>query len=890
MGIGKYTSSLERFKKLSIEEAQAHHLPWAASNLEFKHFKEWYGKAVWVVRKRVVEELTGGSGGDDDDDDETDVSTSKGPQEGMTPADAMALNTSASAPINAGMVPGTTVPSPSSSSGSGLKPLQRLIAQQTREIEELRQNIATSEAKVQSQQRQLDNWNRRVESTPTQLDSMLNEFTAKNGRLEEQIAALQKELNDAKAQHTEDLRNRDDKIRQQMEESRDLQGQVAEAREDRDRMEQELQALSQAYTSLEEEFQRQQQQGREIGTQSTTDNTSETVAGGAETGETSEQSEQRQPQGEVSQQAPTLPTPNASMVTGGTSTEVATLRSENNRLRNDARAADEWMSMAVQRMNEMAAHNGNLERQVASLTNQLTAAGTTSQQQQPGAVTTDTSLLTHDEQHQAELLRQQLQESVHQEQELRERVESLSLQLREEQELRQGSAVGVSIREELEGEREAKRQLEVQLSNSKEETRIAVDSLSKIKDERDQLDQNLEVLKTELERSRPSESGDSRVKEEEIAELQAANEAAQEWMSQAVAHHQLLSAQVASLTQEKAALELQLKEGPGKEAVSGASVPSVKLLEETLSVRTEELQAAKSDLKQQEEELQSLRRKLEANKSVQEELVIVQNELDILRQNGQTSSNMSEQIAGDSSGSGVSSQEEKEALRIENDALKSTSEELQQKLEEFQVWADTAQQRIADILAAKVQVENQLKNANDSLDQSARDNSDLRAQLEAVSAKKTAKEGDEKDALHHADGIKAASENPATECAGEDNELANLQIRYKELQDWVDAAQARMSELFSAKESAENLLTKANETLESREQEVDSIRAELAEFKIKENRMDEVQEAGSETISELQAQLKAKDDAFLNLKASISQDERDTQQWNGKGTLRFRGQ
>ena len=907
IGIGKYTSSLERFKKLSKEEAIEYQLPWATSDLEFKHFKEWYGKAVWVVRKRVVEELTGGSGGDDngdDDDDDIDGQTSKRPAESADKANALSQT-----PGRGETTSAAAVASPTSSSGSGLKPLQRLIAQQTREIEDLREDLAKSEAKVQSQQKQLDNWNRRVESTPTELDTMLNEFTAKNGQLEEQIAALQKELNDAKSQHREELKHRDDKIRQYQEESRDLQGQVEEAREDRDRMEQELQALSQAYTSLEDEFQRQQQQDRQDGTQSTTDNTSERVAGGAETGEASEQSEQRQPQGEVSQQAPAYAALNATAGTGNTSTEVATLRSENNRLRNDARAADEWMSMAVQRMNEMAAHNGNLERQVATLSEQLSAAGTPNQQQQAGAITTDSSSQAQNEQQmqarlqheqqQLELLRQQLQVSTQQEQELRQRVEALSIQLHEEQDLRQRSAdtLGESIGRELDQERETKRELEAQLASSREDTRLAMESLGKAKDEREQLERQIATLNTELEKSRVSGgmneevgpgqyiSEEIRVRDEEIAELHAANQAAQDWMSKAVEHHKVLTAQVALLSEEKASLELELKEGTEKHKGSDAGEASDKLLEVALDERTEELNRVKAEFQQCHEELQSLRQEMETHKAAQGELEIAREELSNLRQqleDARISTNSAEQHPGDSSGSGGSSMEEMEALRKENDSLRSISEDLQNRLEEFQVWANTAQQRISEVLAAKEQVEKQLQQANEAVERITREKEELQATLEASPAKNSSQKGIQQNALDLTNELKVTNETLTKERNEKENELVDLQARYGELQDWVDAAQSRMVELFSAKESAESRLAEANVMIESRQQEIEIMQTSLDEYKAKDYQIDGMRGAESATISELQAQLKEKDDALLELQQNLSQDEQNSLQWEGK--------
>jgi hypothetical protein len=1013
IGIGKFTGSLAQLTKMSHTQAQKLHVPWAASSLEFNYWHDRYEKAVWTVRRRVVEELTGGGGGGDDDDEDDDLhgnADAKGQSDAANPPHSLSVSMVTKGKSSSGAL--AAMSSPTSGSGSGFKPLQRLVAQQTKEMEELREELANAVSKVESQQKQLDNWKRRVESTPTELDAMLTEFTEKTEVLEGQVTALQKELMDAKAQHEVELKSKDDMIEQSRQESRDLQGQADEAREDRDRMDQELEALSHAYSSLEGEYQRQQQQyqghdehrHQQAGSQSTTDGISETaLAGGAETGETSEQ---RQAQGEVSRQAPTPTTPTTAA--GGGSTELATLRAENTRLRNDARAADDWMAMAVERMNEMGAHNRNLQQQVASLMDQVdgATAGTAPQQhQQAGAGTADApghweeqqqhfhSRLQH-EQQQREQLRQQLDILIEQEQQLRVSFESQRMQLQQEQELRgeaearqaMSSSAGQGATKELEKEREVKRHLELQLASAQEDTRIAMDELGMAKDAREQLERNLQTLSEELERTRlvpaPTEghtterltqlqehyngvlaakteeiqvlsneleesrkatflhesfegavssesdhattvrslqeelavtrkeaedvkvryeemiftkesrirdlehrlnSGlggykvdDIRERDEEIEELRASNDAAQDWMSKAVEHHQLLSTQVATLTNEKATLSVRLKEMEGNLVPSNENEATIKLLEQALNEKDDQIQQMTSEHLRAEAELQRLRQEMEVNLQSQHELEMARSVV----------SRLHTELG------------EVEGLRIENESLKSSSSDLEKRLEDFQDWASAAQERIASILSAKEETDKQLEQANLTILSSSQENSELKSKVELLSSRDSSGEVDRESTGERMQvdlkELTAANTTLTMERDQKGTELSELKKSYDELQAWVDVAQSRMSELFRANESAENLLKQAYETAGNQQQEVLRLQTELDELAKHKPASQEMFEAEAhaksikdmdDALEQAKAQLRAKSQALQEAQASLAEDEEVLKQWEGKTNL-----
>ena len=896
VGISKYTKSLEGLKKQT-------NFPWAACDLEFQYWTTWCTKSVWTVRKRVVEELTGGNnnGADESSSDEEERTDKKAVRE----------SSSAAPP-----------------SGS-MKPLQKLIAQQAKELDDLKEDLAKAQSKVTSQEQQLDTWKKRMESNPTELDSMLNDLTSKNASLEENIQVLEKGLVQAKAQHDSELLKKDQELSEQRQEVENARTEEREAREDRDRMEQELQGVSQAYASLEEDYQRQQQPSNQ-------------ATAGMPTGEPA----QHQPEGEVSQQAPPSSTG---------STEVSTLRAENNRLRTDAGAADEWMSMAVQRMNDMGAQHGNLQQQVASLQQQLQTVSTSAD----GATAEVQQQLQAASQHEQQLV-SQLQAAAQQEEQLQVALSNQATQLQQEQSTREQMHVDLTnqaaqlqqeknmresaeeqlgnadreLQQQLEEEREQMRQLQDRLASAQEDVREAMESLGKAKDGREQMERKMAKLSEELDRARQggpmsdasselserlaqlqaqydsmlsskhgeletlaeqleqarlaaavstSEStpessdrltqlqadydsmvaskeaeiqamceqleqaplaapaqataevvslpvqeahptsddqlkanvesvtqqldavrkeldrsyetlyqkesrireleerlhgglgayklDDIRIRDEEISELRAANETAQDWMAKAVAHHELLSTKIASLSEQKAALTAQLNQVKGMVSPSDANAAVVKLLEDELSEKSKEIDQLRAELEQRQEEITALQEEMNAKQATQYELEIARDEIASLRQQREQAYQSTEELESrlDASGTEISSLKEEidklgsqltsdgvrqlpggvtaphtdaQALRNENERLKDSTLDLQKRLDEFQDWADMVQGRIAEILSRKEHAEKLMQQANEALARSQQGSESLKIEL----ADMTSLVDDEKEA------------------------------------------------------------------------------------------------------------------------------------------------
>ncbi|CAJ1953476.1 unnamed protein product [Cylindrotheca closterium] len=312
IGISKFTTSLEGLKKV-----QNCDLPCYVSPLERSHWNKWYGKAVWIVRKRVVDELTGGEPSSESDAEEGETTHS------------------------------------STTDGGSNKHLQKLISQQAKEMETLRQEVENATIKISSQEHQLDTWKRRMESTPTQLDGLLSEMTNKTANLEETISKLESQAKEAQTVHEQELNKLIKQLTEARQEVETSRAAEKEAIDGWERMEQELGALSHAYSSLEQDFQQEKNSHAAALAAAAADTAAGTPAG--------ESAAQEQPHGERSDQRNS----------NGGSLEVATLRAENDRLKNDARAADEWMKMAVDKMNEMGQNGARLQQESEALKAQI---------------------------------------------------------------------------------------------------------------------------------------------------------------------------------------------------------------------------------------------------------------------------------------------------------------------------------------------------------------------------------------------------------------------------------------------------------------------------------------------------------------------------------------
>lgn len=651
-GVSKFTSTLEQFK--SIKDF-GDTMPWSVCELEYKEWARWFSKCVLLVRKRVVQELTGNGEGDEEGEDEDGPEMEGGAQGATT--------------------------------GSSTRSLQKVVYQQSQEIDELQETLRKANSKLESQQKELSTYKRRVESAPSQLDTMLNEYATKVSELESKVSSLEEESRVQQNTHDVEVESRDGQIRTLQTDLEKSKVQEIESRNETETLREEIGSLSQAYTSLEQQYRDEQlRQGRE---------------GGMTQSNTTSGSSHLQPANLELEEHPQHQPSNA----GVGSTEDSTLRADNERLRNDAQAAEQWMTMAVEKMQTFAQQNAALQRELSQLS-QNQSQGMNEQQlelqaQYQGLIDERQTLLQQQNQLQVGLStvtqeKQNLQQAYSEIEDLlanlREELDSTrssfeenrlqSAAERSEMESQLGAMArdlenaGIEItrlqdelsrqdHQHIESEHPAQSiaqstsEREVAIaSQSKEvnclasiveqqsadvasERQLHVTEIEALKASVGLMQQDLDMTHSELENIRRHEQEEiykreSRIreledridrasgghggslveelktKEVEIAELEAANESAQEWMQKAVAQFAMLNEQNASVGSENSTLIAQIRDLKAGAAQSVSAIARANVLEQESSLQTGRLGEAQASLAACEAELVQVRQELSA--------------------------------------------------------------------------------------------------------------------------------------------------------------------------------------------------------------------------------------------------------------------------------------
>ena len=632
-GVSKYTRSLEQFK--SVRDFGGT-MPWSVCELEFKFWSQWYSDCVLLVRKRVVQELTGSGGEEDEGSSEKDSSTN----------------------------------------GSA-RSLQKLVFQQSQEIDELQQSLRKANEKIETQQSELSTYKRRVESAPSQLDNMLTEFSAKTSELESKVKELEAEKTAIEEKHKSELKDREDRIASLQKELEESQAREKESRDETETLREEIDSLSQAYTSLEQEYRQQQTQ----------------ISSGAPSEQQAGDQGQEGPQDQPNTQH------------GGGSTAISALRAENERLRSDAQAADQWMTMAVEKMKGLDEQNATLQTELANLrasqSNSTTEQQQQLQQQYHALFEENQQRVQQQHQLQAQLENavkdtKQLQQVLDQERAKYVELQQHQLQTQEELQnalatmeenktevstseaefqrkiaalegdLEDATAEIFRLRDEMasqqQGQVVSKEQESVLASKNAElgELRqMLEEQSSRLDAENGALQKEIEVARSELDKTQRREqeeiykkearirelearisggSGggyteeDIKSRDEEISELRAANEAAQEWMSKAVEHHRNLSQRHAAVTAENACLSSQIRDLQTKVADNETYVSRAYVLEQETSMQARQLREAQLSLAASEEEVKRLKEELSQAHSQANSLVSTSDELQRLRE------------------------------------------------------------------------------------------------------------------------------------------------------------------------------------------------------------------------------------------------------------------
>ena len=400
-------------------------------------------------------------------------------------------------------------------------------------------------ALVTQQAEELDELRRKLQAAQTQVQRQDKQLTVWKKRVESTPTELDEMLTEygsqtqALEETVDQLRNdlqvRDETIRTLESRVNQVESSQQEVTEERDRMQDELKALGEAYANLEEEYRRLEQTNQQQQQQQQQLQQPTTAAGQPAT---------EQAQGENPDQAASMPSATGSV-------EVATLRAENARLRESAQQADDWMRMAVDRMGAQDARLAQAQQRIGELEAHLQQTSTTP--------TTAASPAWHERE--AELV-----QSLQNEQAARAELEQALEQTRNQVAvLKQEVALMQSQRDDL--EREDTKTIDALVSRGQAAQQAA---------------------HAELSAAQESLS-------EEVAKLRQANQEAQEWMAQAVEHHNALSEQCAALMEENESLKMQ-SHGPSDEVSASKEVKEL----------SERLAEAQGQLEDKENEMSTL--------------------------------------------------------------------------------------------------------------------------------------------------------------------------------------------------------------------------------------------------------------------------------------------
>ncbi|KAL3822778.1 hypothetical protein ACHAXA_005943 [Cyclostephanos tholiformis] len=322
MGVGKYLSMIDEWKKRPLP------LPYCKgkerSIMEQRAFASWYSNNVNLVRRRVVMALAGSRG---DDSDESDA-------EGSRNIVFKGKNS------------------------SSVRSLRKMMSNQAQEIENLQMKLEDASVTITSQSNQIKELKRVTElATAAETIDMVSEYTEKMAELEKIKSELKKEAENRIRLQEESMAAKDCEISKVREELLECQTALDEIRLDNATLREEMAGLSSAYNMLEVQY-HQTNSGNNLKITPT-----EMTASGEDAAE--DGGAKNHSPGEAA----------AEIFGRSNSVEVKFLQDENARLREEGRVANEWMSMAVSKMEEMCSENESLAQSLDKALANLASIG-----------------------------------------------------------------------------------------------------------------------------------------------------------------------------------------------------------------------------------------------------------------------------------------------------------------------------------------------------------------------------------------------------------------------------------------------------------------------------------------------------------------------------------
>lgn len=776
-GVGRYTKGLESMKSHLLSSSggkdEALPLPWSDCKMERLCFASWYSSNVNVVRKRVVNELTG-SDHSESSDDEDDA--------------------------GGGQKKGTA------------KGLHKLLAQQSTELETLRAELDETKMTLQAQNSQMKVWKKRVESNPTELDEMLADSQGDNERLMKGLEDVKSELERKEKGHELKLKEKSEASNLLQEELEVVKNREREARDEMEGLKGEMEGLASAYGNLEVEYNRLR------GVSS--DSPPAALGGESSTNEAE--------------------------------AALSSLRAENEKLRNEAKAADDWMKMAVGRMQEMGRSNAELNGRVNQLEGQLSHREVSTD---PVAIEKETRLL---EEERTKVLR------------LESDLSSLQDQIAaSERDLSMSKGEREGLVAKLE-------RAESQVSNMRKDISILGDEATRLRDAQEQQERHdSEREGTVLSKLRAEKDAILALKERELnavrKEIDDLSQNHKEAMRRKVEEVQTLGEKVLVLEAELASARADLAATTQE---LGEKDQAVRELEDRLASLTS-ASAAKDDevLRKKDEEIQVLRTSNDASQKwmsqAVEKLSSLNNEMEQLQETNATLSREMVTVREDAG------KEVAEASRALDEAVQEKDEVLGRLVAmeghfEEERKKSAAQVAERDKLYQTIRAEmEETRTELEELRQRAAEHGDTHETAEALRSELTEKASELEALKSELESMRHTMESEVQRCS---NELEQEQDEVRRLKQELDKAHAEVSHLESS----------ASAEAQSVKNEVNELREENSTLQIANNELRESAsrfETDLELAKETQARLASERDSHATTVEDLTSKLTTFQEW-----------
>jgi chromosome segregation ATPase len=661
------------------------------------------------------------------------------------------------------------------------KSIYKLVSEQNSEIESLRRKLADSENKQKLQSSKLKIFQKRLEANPSQLDDMLNELTTKISDLESQNRNLKNDSISLEMQHEKELKSKAEEIHLIQENIKILELEKKVILEEHISTQKELEGLSSSYTNLEEEY----------------NNISKN--------------------GSIKEEVIAV-------------SSYRKVEEENLKLKHDVHAANEWMRKAVLKMDELKRRNQSLESEL-----NVSKSAYTQYVNDIGSEIDSLRSQLASQNGQMEIMSTERDSLTHQMEELKAKLTAAEIEINEK-----GDSVDGAVVSELNDKIiSLEMKLEKQDTTFEDTLRELRSSLIAKDGRLIELEQKLEdaqelVIASEMNESRNSEILNL---EDDVKKLTEANKAAQQWMANAVKHHNSLKNQLDDAKRKIDVLE-------NEQCVE----TNLTKLQEELHLITTERNHALERIRQLEplkEEIEILRnehlvqlREWKDEKEYLEAALSEKNEL--------ISNLESKTLQSAVSSASSSTREESESfslqladfqrLRDENEILISERvdhlaaiDDMKIRLTEFQSWTETAQHRIDDLEAEKEFIERELMELR--LKKSADENQDFDAHEDLVASSKARDTNESSESsqqclinsntndLEEKDGSKASQQtdpvndvhpilndgmSPNDKVSELEAELSRLQIHMEEKDDQINKMHKDLEESQRARDDFHN--------------------------------------------------------------------------------------